>query len=91
MNSFYFFIGGNQFCDPIIAIYDILKKNDRLCSQLIDLTSCRQSDRDIANDFHIESSPCLVVCNKNKEILERYYGAGQIVSNLDFLFSKYGI
>lgn len=91
MNKFYFFVGRNIFCEPIVEVYKVLKKNDLICSRLIDLVSCNQSDRNIANALGIESSPCLVICNSHNEILEKYYGASHIISKIDFLYSKYGI
>lgn len=90
MNKFYLFVSSSYTSEAIIALYKVLREKDKNITELINLTSCDQLNRDIANQYNIQSCPSLLVIGKNGERLEHFYGTFRIFDKIDFLFSKYG-
>jgi thioredoxin-related protein len=90
MNTFYFFVSSNYSSQPILKVYDILREQDKDISTIVNLVTCNQRQRDIANHYNVQNTPCLFILNQRGEVLESLYGSPNIVQKLNFLYSKYG-
>lgn len=91
MNTFYYFVSSNLNSSPIIGIYNILERNEKLVSKMINLSTCGDTDRQIAIKNSIETTPCLLILNENSNQIEKMYGPVYIVNNLKRSYNMYGI
>jgi hypothetical protein len=82
MNTLHFFVSSNHNSSPIIGIYNVLNRELKNRSRLINLSTCGDIERDVAIKHDVETTPCLLMLNEGGKIFHRVYGPVAIVDEL---------
>lgn len=82
MNTLHFFVSSNHNSSPIIGIYNVLNRELKNRSRLINLSTCGDIERDVAIKHNVETTPCLLMLNGSGELSRQIYGPVAIVDEL---------